>query len=316
MRNQPRFMRRLLTLMVLMTVIGSTLIVSVSTTLAQSPDSPEGGEPDLAIAAQRLGITETELRETLGPPPPDLAKAAEALGITLEELETALGIGLEAPVEQAPSEIVTINGIDFEISYPVFTWDELPEDVIYERQAIQTFTNPANDTHYYEVIYVSSGNLNWYQAAYLAQDAGGYLASITSEDENTFVFELVSDEKYFWSFPEEGEHYGISIGPYLGGYQPDGSKEPDGGWQWLSGEDWDYTNWAQNLDDGVIDQDPRNNTQPNDSGDGQPIMGFGELNVPVPTWGDYMDSVASYGVERTPGTVYGFIIEYESMPQE
>ena len=56
-------------------------------------------------------------------------------------------------------------------------------------------------------------------------------------------------------------------------------------------EEWSYSNWAVNLDDGVIDQDPRDNTQPNDSGDeegSQPIMGFGEMNEPVPTWGDYM----------------------------
>ena len=55
-------------------------------------------------------------------------------------------------------------------------------------------------------------------------------------------------------------------------------EKPTGGWQWLIGEEWDYTNWAINLDDGVVDKDPR----PNDSGDGQPIMGFGEMNLPVP----------------------------------
>lgn len=226
------------------------------------------------------------------------------------------GIDKEAEAVSLTPGIVTINGVDFEIAYKVFSWQELPTDVIYERQAIQTFTNSAGITHYYEAVYVSSGNLNWYQAAYLAQDAGGYLASITSEKENTFVFNLVSDEKYFWSFPAEGEHYGISIGPFLGGYQPDGSPEPAGGWRWLSGDAWEYTNWAKNLDDGVIDQDPRPNDQPNDSGAGQPIMGFGEMNLPVPTWGDYMEDVGTYGRKRLPGSSYGFIIEYESRPKK
>lgn len=122
----------------------------------------------------------------------------------------------------------------------------------------------------------------------------------------------MSDKKFFWSFDEDGGHYGISIGPFLGGYQPAGSQEPDGGWQWLSGDDWGYVNWAVNLDDGVIDKDPRDNTQPNDSGgDGQPIMGFGEMNLPVPTWGDYMEDVGTYGKTRLPGFSYGFIIEYD-----
>ena len=145
-----------------------------------------------------------------------------------------------------------------------FTWADLPADVVYEREPLQSYTDENGATHWYEVVYVSSGNLNWYQAANLAQDAGGYLASPTSEGENNFVFELINDEKYFWAFEEDGDHYGISIGPFLGGYQPAGSEEPAGGWSWLSGDEWDYANWAVNLDDGVTDQDPRDNTQPND----------------------------------------------------
>ena len=88
--------------------------------------------------------------------------------------------------------------------------------MVYERQPVQSYTAADGSTHWYEAVYVESGNLNWYQAANLAQDAGGYLASITSEGENTFVFDLVSDEKYFWSFEEDGDHYGISIGPFPG----------------------------------------------------------------------------------------------------
>ncbi len=220
------------------------------------------------------------------------------------------------------SKTVTINSINFEVSdaYRFFTWNELPSDVRYERQQVQSFINPNGDTHYYEAVYVSSGNLNWFQAAHLAQDAGGYLVSITSEEENTFVFNLVSDDKYFWKFPKHDgnssrmNHYEISIGPFLGGYQPAGSAEPRGGWSWLSSESWSYSNWAVNLNDGVVDKDPRNNSQPNDSGNskfGQRIMGFGEMNVPVSTWGDYMDDVGTYGLNRSPGRSYGFIIEYE-----
>lgn len=112
-------------------------------------------------------------------------------------------------------------------------------------------------------------------------------------------------------------HHEISIGPFIGGYQAEGSAEPAGGWHWLSGEPWEYTNWAEDLNDGEVDKDPRNNSQPNDSGKskyGQRIMGFGEMNVPVPTWGDYMDDVGTYGLKRSPGRSYGFIIEYDAVP--
>ncbi len=86
----------------------------------------------------------------------------------------------------------------------------------------------------------------------------------------------------------------------------------------MSGETWEYTNWAVDLSDGQIDKDPRNNSQPNDSGNSshwQRIMRFGEMNAPVSTWGDYMDDVGTYGMERSPGRSYGFVIEYESDPR-
>lgn len=56
------------------------------------PGAGPGGRPDLAAAAETLGITEDELRDALGPPPPNLEAAAATLGITVEELEDALGV--------------------------------------------------------------------------------------------------------------------------------------------------------------------------------------------------------------------------------
>lgn len=234
-----------------------------------------------------------------------------------EVLESDEGLG--------ETQIKVINGVEFELSTDTefFTWDELPSDVSYQREEIQSFENDDGNTHYYEAVYVPTGNLNWYQAAYLAEEAGGYLVSITSEEENEFVFGLVSDEKYFWTFPEwngdenQMNHYEIMIGPHLGGYQILVTENPDLDWNWMSGEAWEYTNWAVNLDDGIIDQDPRDNTQPNDSGDsiyGQRVLGFGEMNAPVSTWGDYSEEHGTYGLEKSGGKAYGFIIEYETTP--
>lgn len=216
---------------------------------------------------------------------------------------------------------VRINDVDFNLyeDYEFWKWDELPSDVKYERMPIQEFTDNEGNTHYYETVYVESGNLNWFQSAYLADAAGGYMASINSAEENAFVFDLLEDEKFFWAFPPyDGDpnrmnHYEIMIGPFLGGYQLEGAEEPAGGWTWLSGDKFDYTNWAVNLDDGVIDKDPRNNSQPNDSSNGQRIMGFGELNKPVPTWGDYSEDRGSYRTRKVGP--YGFVIEYETKPE-
>jgi hypothetical protein len=86
--------------------------------------------------------------------------------------------------------------------------------------------------HWYGVM--SGGLLQWYEAAIGAysqvlDDDHGYLATITSQAENDFVYSsivagVVSPDNFgeFW----------------LGGYRPS-----QGVWHWYSGEEWDYTNW-------------------------------------------------------------------------
>ncbi len=56
--------------------------------------------------------------------------------------------------------LVTLNGTDFNLykKYDFFTWKELPSDVKYERSPVVAFTRPDGVTHYYEAVYVSSGN--------------------------------------------------------------------------------------------------------------------------------------------------------------
>lgn len=222
------------------------------------------------------------------------------------------------PVGEVEKEMIVVGPATFTVNYPIFdSFDALPDDVDYVREPIQSFERPEGDTHYYEVVLVNSMNVSWVQAAILAQAEGGYLASLTSAEENAFVFGLVDDDKYYWAFPDDyttDSHYRIQIGPFLGGVRVSTTEDSLAGWQWLSGEEWTYANWAQNLNDGVIDRDPRDNTQPNGNGN-QNVMGFGELNVPVPTWGDYWDTVAQYGKRGMPsGYNMGFVIEYNELP--
>ena len=101
--------------------------------------------------------------------------------------DTVYTLQVVAGLKPPHTTALTINGVNFDVDYDVFTWDTLPSDVIYERETVQSYTNSDGVTHYYEAVCVTSGNLNWYQAAYLAQDAGGYLACPTDADENTFT---------------------------------------------------------------------------------------------------------------------------------
>ena len=91
----------------------------------------------------------------------------------------------------------------------------------------QPITNPANG-HAYEAV---AGEMTWEQARTAAaarsfQGAQGHLATLTSRDETDFLINT----------------FGPRDSYALGGIQT-GSDEPAGGWSWITGEAWDYTDW-------------------------------------------------------------------------
>src|SRR5882672_3346614 len=65
--------------------------------------------------------------------------------------------------------------------------------------------------HFYEAVQAPAG-ITWDDAEAYAAAHGGYLATITSKEENAFVFKLV-DDAGFWMDGPRGE----SLGPWLGG---------------------------------------------------------------------------------------------------
>ncbi len=126
--------------------------------------------------------------------------------------------------------------------------------------------------HYYEA--VATGNIGWTasrNAAAARSYAGcpGHLATLTSAQEMAFIGT---------NFPAA-----LSGNYYLGGYQLPGSEEPAGGWTWITGEPWDYANWAPN--------------EPNNNGPGPESF----LQLCAGGWNDTLD-IAWY---------YGYVVEYE-----
>src|SRR5262245_46206947 len=87
--------------------------------------------------------------------------------------------------------------------------------------------------HFYQAI---CGDINWTQANAAAVAAGRHLATITSAEENAFVFSLI-DDQVFWKLN------GTNYGPWLGGFQPPGSPEPAADWSWVTGEDFGFSGW-------------------------------------------------------------------------
>lgn len=79
------------------------------------------------------------------------------------------------------------------------------------------------------------GVSDWHDAEGICEKLGGHLATITSEDEQNAVYDLVNSsnsEKLWWIGATDEENEGI--------------------WKWVTGESFSYTNWQANQPDDYI----------------------------------------------------------------
>src|SRR6185503_6620960 len=101
---------------------------------------------------------------------------------------------------------------------------------------VQWDVSSGGNGHWYKPVPGFPG-LTWTFANELAQAEGGYLATITSAEENAFVFSLMANDPQYWNFCCNYS------GAALGGLQQEGAPEPAGGGYWITGESWTYSNW-------------------------------------------------------------------------
>jgi hypothetical protein len=107
-------------------------------------------------------------------------------------------------------------------------------------QWVKWETSAGGNGHWYRPVPGFAG-LTWTLADQLARAEGGYLATLTSPEENAFVFRLVDAPQFWTGFNGSG--------PGIGGFQQVGAVEPEGGWQWVAGEAWLYSNWLPGQPD-------------------------------------------------------------------
>ena len=127
--------------------------------------------------------------------------------------------------------------------------------------------------------------ISWSDANAVADLLGGHLVTIESAEENDFVFNLIDDDIYWYP--------SVNLrGPWIGGYQLPGSSEPSGGWTWITGEPFTYTNWDLGQ--------PNNYQGHGNQGKNENRIHFGNKPVRVPTWNDVTldyDEIRAYVVE-------------------
>lgn len=157
-------------------------------------------------------------------------------------------------------------------------------------QSPAVFTLPSGETHWYVAVYLPAGGLSWDQSRELAEQAGGYLVTLHSDQENEFVYGLVRSRRYWSKSDVSGKT--VLNGPFIGGFKPEGAHS----WQWVSGEKWTYEKWGEGgCSDNAAD---RAEALVYEGGRGS-AMGW--------------EGFAS-GLDSLEKETHGFIIEYEEKP--
>ncbi|MEW6270422.1 MAG: hypothetical protein AB1689_14120 [Thermodesulfobacteriota bacterium] len=146
-----------------------------------------------------------------------------------------------------------------------------------EAAPVQWKVEDGGNGHFYNVVSVTRG-ISWPEAdaAAIARGSGWYLATITSAEENAFVYGLVAGKPQFWACCEEGN----AIGPWIGALRAGGG----GGYGWVTGEPFAYANWAAGQPAGIGDR----------------IVLFAAGAPDAPTWaniGGAREDVVSYVIE-------------------
>ena len=77
-------------------------------------------------------------------------------------------------------------------------------------------------SHYYKVY---DTPMTWTEARDACEAVGGHLAAVSSEEEQTFVCDIIKSSK--------------QANMWIGGYYSEADEE----WRWVDGSEWDYTNW-------------------------------------------------------------------------
>jgi hypothetical protein len=135
--------------------------------------------------------------------------------------------------------------------------------------------------------FIVAQGVTWDEARDLAEQRGGYLATITSADENEFVFDLI-EQACGSDCPSGGCAWN-------GGFQSPASPEPTGGWSWVTGEPFSaYQAWAD--------------VEPNDSGGGEDVLemclsGGGTSGSETRFWND---------IRATDPHERGYVVEWDA----
>ncbi|MGA1840775.1 MAG: C-type lectin domain-containing protein, partial [bacterium] len=155
--------------------------------------------------------------------------------------------------------------------------------------------NP-NNRHQYQLF---DTEMTWIDAYAYCEILGGHLATITSQDEDDFVYSNLGID-------------GINI--WLGGTD----EETEGAWKWITGESWSYTNWGSTQPDNL--QNGQNYLSYFDSEPGKwdddGLPGYNNTHPFICEWSNYLITltIPKIATEGNGIITEGGIVSVASVP--
>jgi hypothetical protein len=148
----------------------------------------------------------------------------------------------------------------------------------------QWTTGTGANNHWYEGILAHTSNgegggWTWDEANKIAKARGGYLTTITSAEENSWIKAQM--------IPDMATISGWHWGPLIGG------RKVGGVWEWANGETWSYTGWQGG--------------QPDNHEGLEDKLAYWSYPDVYPGQDNWNDTSSSHRIE--------FIIEYDSLPE-
>ncbi|MBM55021.1 MAG: hypothetical protein CMB32_00485 [Euryarchaeota archaeon] len=154
--------------------------------------------------------------------------------------------------------------LDAGAGYDSYTWStgettqtiEVTESGEYGVE-VTSFSNNMDEIQGYNLIgtfesnkyFISENSILWEEAREISENIGGHLVTITSSEENDFIWTAVYNNGLN---PGGSNNYQAWIGLFQNVDSPN-YNEPDGGWEWVTGEEISYENWADGLPNNFAD---------------------------------------------------------------
>ena len=143
--------------------------------------------------------------------------------------------------------------------------------------AVQWNVVDGGNEHWYQVM-VATTSISWFEANERSGSVGGYLATLTTTEENAWVHAIAANAPGAWVL---GGFW--VFGPWIGGHRDSSNDQI---WVWVTGEPWSFTAWHPSQPDS----------------NAQTVISFGGGGPTAATWAD----------TSTDEPVHSYIIEWSA----